>query len=220
MMHLIFLTLILLNNTTFPGGVVNVSVSGNGTLILPNNCTYFCNTNYSNSIEVVKGGVYSICVSYSCKPGNYSVIADGKTYNFTVLKPSYEYLLNATATLERKIRHLQSINDKLVREKELFSAEIRKLKSENVNLTIQLHECIQTVKNLKDENKYLRENVSALRMQVKSLKSRINELEKSKNRLEYVLNNLTKLQMYLKYSLVFLISLLFGSYVGIWRGRR
>ncbi|WP_456327526.1 hypothetical protein [Archaeoglobus sp.] len=220
MIHIIFLTLILLNNTTFPGGVVNVSVSGSGTLFLPNNCTYFCDTNYSNSIKVVNGGIYSICVSYSCKPGNYSIIADGKTYNFTVLKPNYEYLLNATATLEKKIRLLQEINEKLIREKESLYAENCKLKSENANLTIQLNKCIKTVKNLKDENSLLRENLSVLKMQVKSLKAKISELEESKTYLEYVLNNLSKLQTYLKYTIAFLVSLLFGSYIGIWRSRR
>jgi hypothetical protein len=212
---LILLTLIFLNNTTYPGGTINISVEGCGNLTLPNNCTYFCGFD-SNEIHI-KSGTYSICVSFACKPGNYTLIADKKLYNFKVLNASYEYLLNATVELEEKNRNLKKT--------------IKKLMSEKKNLTSQLNYLINLTNDLKkrneilqSENLVLNEKVAKLSKQVEVLKNnltRLNnlviKLENDKRNLEFILGNLKRLHDYIKMSLAFILAFLFGSYLAILR---
>lgn len=208
MIGLILLTLVLLNNTTYPGGTLDVIVEGNGTLNLPENCTYFCDS-YKNSINVSDGN-YTICVSYSCKPGNYSIIANGYTYNFTVLKPDYNYLLNSTIKLE-------SERNRLISQVKNLSDTVRKLKEENENLTAELKEYMALVDSLEEENDVLKKTVKDLQDKISYLEDRINLLERDKSNLEYAFNFLQKLYYYSKLALAFIFAFVVGAYVAIVR---
>ena len=194
MINLILLTLVLLNNTTYPGETVEIYVQGEGTLKLSDNCTYFCNFN-KNCINATSGN-YTICVSYSCKEGNYTIIADNTSYNFTVLKPTYDYLLNSTIKLE---------------------IERNKLKKENENLMTKLNEYINLTAMLEKEKSNLEKTINELKDRISYLENRVSELELDKNSLESALNSLQKLYYYSKLALIFILAFVVGAYVAIIR---
>lgn len=208
MIGLILLTLMLVNNTTYPGGTLDVVVEGNGTLTLSDNCTYFCDF-YTNVINVSDGN-YTICVSYSCKPGNYSITANGITYNFTVLKPDYGYLLNSTIKLESEM-------NELIAQVENLKNTIERLKEEKDNLTAELRKYMNLADSLERENNVLKRTVNDLRDKVSYLEDRIHKLEKDKSYLESALNLLQKHYYYSKLALVFILAFVVGAYVAIVR---
>ena len=190
MIDLLLLTLILLNNATYPGGYINVSVQGNGTLMLLDNCTYFCG--YNTSVINVSDGNYSICVSYSCRPGIYTLIADNKTYNFTVLEPSYSYLLKSILKLERENKNLRLAVEKL-------NTTLNKLEKENKELTVHLKECTNVTDELMEKINVLMKENSNLRMAILNLENKISEYE------------------YMKIALIFVFAFIVGAYVALIR---
>ena len=202
-MIILMITLILLNNTTYPGGYINVSVEGTGNISLPN-CTYI------EDSKILKNGSYTIRVSYSCKPGNYTIFADGSKYNFTVLNATYEYLINSTIKLEIENVKLKD--------------RIRDLELENRNLTRELKHYINLTKDLKDENSILKRNIRDLKDKIDSLKGEIaklkgdvKKLKSDKSYLESILSNLQRIFEYTKVFLSFVLAFLFGSYIAIIR---
>ncbi len=208
MIGLLLITLVLLNNATYPGGTVNVTVQGNGTLKLLDNCTYFCG--YNSNLINVTGGNYTICVSYSCKEGNYSIIADGKSYNFTVLKPTYDYLRNSTVRLELEKK-------KLEKKVEMLNETIYKLKKENEELQDKLDDYVNLTAKLKNENSKLRSEINELEYRISQLESKVKELESDKNYLESTLEVIQNLYHYSKLALTFILAFVVGSYVAIVR---
>lgn len=190
MIDILLLTLILLNNATYPGGYINVSVQGNGTLMLLDNCTYFCG--YNTSVINVSDGNYSICVSYSCRPGIYTLIADNKTYNFTVLEPSYSYLLKSILKLERENKNLRLAVEKL-------NTTLNKLEKENKELTVQLKEYTNVTDELMEKINVLMKENSNLRMAIFNLENKISEYE------------------YMKIALIFVFAFIVGAYVALIR---
>ncbi len=190
MIDILLLTLILLNNATYPGGYINVSVQGNGTLMLLDNCTYFCG--YNTSVINVSDGNYSICVSYSCRPGIYTLIADNKTYNFTVLEPSYSYLLKSILKLERENKNLRLAVEKL-------NTTLNKLEKENKELTVHLKECTNVTDELMEKINVLMKENSNLRMAIFNLENKISEYE------------------YMKIALIFVFAFIVGAYVALIR---
>jgi len=190
LIDILLLTLILLNNATYPGGYINVSVQGNGTLMLLDNCTYFCG--YNTSVINVSDGNYSICVSYSCRPGIYTLIADNKTYNFTVLEPSYSYLLKSILKLERENKNLRLAVEKL-------NTTLNKLEKENKELTVQLKEYTNVTDELMEKINVLMKENSNLRMAIFNLENKISEYE------------------YMKIALIFVFAFIVGAYVALIR---
>ncbi len=208
MIGLLLLTLVLLNNATYPGGTVNVTVYGNGTLKLSDNCIYFCG--YNSNLINVSSGNYTICVSYSCKEGNYTILADGKSYNFTVLRPTYGYLRNSTVKLELEKKELE-------KKVEILKETLDKLKKENEKLQDKLNSYVNITAKLKNENFELRGEINELEYKISQLESKVRKLERDRSYLESTLEIVQNMYHYSKLALAFIVAFVVGSYVAIVR---
>jgi len=216
LIYLILVTLILLNNTTYPGGYIDLKVvdgKENVSMFLIDNCTYFYNNNKSKI--PAKSGYYRIYVSYSCKPGNKSILVDGRCYNFTVLKPDYYYLLNSTIRLEREIKLLQDKIKSLTTRNRELTENLSKSKLENLNLTAKIQNIFNELKYHKNIIKQLEENNRKLKDERIKLLEQINNLTSTIENLEIEKSNLNLVIKYLEIFVTFIIAFIVGSYLAI-----
>ena len=221
MIPFLLVTLILLNNTTYPGGYIDLKVVNgeeNVNMSLTDKCMYFYG--YNKSEIPAKSGYYKIYVSYLCKPGNKSIVVDGNYYNFTVLKPDYNYLLESAIKLEREIKILREKIESLKTKNKELVENISKLELENRNLIIKVQNISNELKyykdlveDLKESNQKLEDEKAKLLANLTNLTNLVESLKRDKASLSSILR-------YLELFGLFTIAFIVGSYLAIITKRR
>jgi cell division protein FtsB len=205
---------VLLNLTTFPGGFVEMDVNGCHYLKLLDNYTYFLE-NGKREIYACNG-TYTILVKPICAEGNKTLIVDNKTkINFTVLKPSYDYLLNITASLTKENTVLKQENLKLITQIDNMNKTIEKYELKVKEYELKVQEFNNIIYNLKFENSKLKNENKNLKLKIKNLTTQVENLKSQILELEKVINTLNRYVFKLKILAEILGGILLGVVIAV-----